>query len=75
MHFLHKTAVFPFQKGDLGKCLGTTKNDGNEMFQWVLQKNVQVVPRVTLRRLRSEELTVTNDTESKNRASFDADIK
>ena len=45
------------------------------MCQWILQKNGQVVTRRNLRRLKSDELTVTNDTESKKRASFDADIK
>ena len=60
---------------ELGRCIGPTKNDGNEMCQWLLQQNGQVVPRRTLRRLRSEELTITNETESNKRADFDADIK
>ena len=38
-------AVFPKQKLQLGRCLGPTKNEGNEMCQWVLQKNGQVLPR------------------------------
>ena len=45
------------------------------MCQWFLQNNGQVASRRTLRRLKSEELTVTNDTKSNKRVDFDADIK
>ena len=75
VYFHQKTAAFTFQKEELGICLGPTKNDGNEMCQWVLQKNGQVVLRLTHRRLRSEELTVTNETESKKCTYFYAYIK
>ena len=75
MHFHQKTAAFPFQKEELGRCLVPTKNYGNEMCQWVLQQKGQVVPRRTLRRLRLEELIVTNEAESNKRAVFDANIK
>ena len=75
VYFFQNTADFPFQKEELGSCLGPTKNYGNEMCQWVLHQNGQVVPRRTLRRLRSEELTVNNETGSNNRVDFDADIK
>ena len=75
MYFRHKTSAFPFQKEELCRFLGTTKNDGNEMCQWVIHQNGQVVPRKTIRRLRLEELTITNDTESNKRADFDAGIK
>ena len=60
VYFCQKTAVFSFKKEELGRCLGPTKNDGNDICQWVLQKNGQVTPRRTLRRLMSEELTVTD---------------
>ena len=52
VYFRHKTADFPFQKEELGRCLGPTKNDGNEMCQWVLHQNGQVVLRRNIRRLR-----------------------
>ena len=45
------------------------------MCWWVLQQNGQVVARRTLRRLRLEELVVTNENKSNKRAAFDADIK
>ena len=75
VYFRQNTARFPYQKEELGRCLGPTKNEGNEMCQWILQKNGQVVPRRTLRRLRAEELSITNEVEIERRAAFDADIK
>ena len=39
VYFRQKTSAFPFKKEDLCRCLGPTKNDGNEMCQWVLQQN------------------------------------
>ena len=31
VYFRQKNAAFTFQKEELGRCLGNTKNDGNEM--------------------------------------------
>ena len=75
VYFHQKPDAFPFQKEELGICLGTTKNYGNYMCQWVLQNNGKVVPRRALRRLRLEELTITNKIESNKRAAFDSNIK
>ena len=75
MYFHQKTDVFPFQNEELGRCLGPTNNDGNDMCQGVLHQNGQVVLRRTIRRLRSEKPIVTNETETNKRATFDADIK
>ena len=75
VYFRQKTPAFQFQKEELVICLGPTKNDVNDMFQWVLQKNGQVVPKRNIRRLRSEDLNVTNETESNKRAAFDVDIQ
>ena len=75
VYFRQKNYAFPFQKEDLSRFLGPTNNDGNEICQWVLHKNVQVVPRRTLRRLSLDELNITNDNESNKRAAFDADIE
>ena len=38
MYFCQNTASFPYQKEELGRCLGPTKNEGNEMSQWIIQK-------------------------------------
>ena len=75
VYFRKKTATFPFQKQELGRCLGPTNYIGNDMCQWVIQQNGQMVPRQTLRRLRLGEITVINQTESNKRADFDAEIK
>ena len=75
VYFRQQKAQFPRQKSELGRCLGPTKNEGNEMCQWVLQQNGQVVPRRTLRRLKPEEISPTNVSEANKRAAFDAEIK
>ena len=36
VYFWQHTAAFPYQKEVLGRCLGLTKDEGNEMAQWVL---------------------------------------
>eukprot|EP00957_Ditylum_brightwellii_P026595 2011445-Ditylum_brightwellii.AAC.1 len=47
---------FPFNKEILGRVLGPAKSGGNEMAQWVMKGNDNVVPRRTLRLLKVEEL-------------------
>jgi hypothetical protein len=44
VYFCENTAAFPFQKKQLGHCLGPAKSEGNEMTQWVLKDNGKVVP-------------------------------
>ena len=75
VYFRQGTASFPHMKEELGRCLGPTKNEGNEMTQWVLQQNGQIVPRRTLRRLRAAERAPSNEAEAAKRAEFDAAIK
>jgi hypothetical protein len=48
VYFRQDTAQFPYLGEQLGRCLGPTKNEGNEMCQWVLQQNGQIVPRIGL---------------------------
>ena len=38
VYFCQNTVSSPYQKEELGRCLGPTKNEGNEMCQWILQK-------------------------------------
>ena len=61
---------FPHAIERLGRCLGPSKNVGNEMAQWVLTQAGQVVARRTLRRLTPHELSVTNETERAKRQAF-----
>ena len=74
VYFREHKEQFPGQKNELGRCLGPTKNEGNEMCQWILRQNGQVVPRRTLRRLKPEEISPTNVAEANKRAAFDAAI-
>ena len=73
-YFRQHNAGFPQMQEVLGRCLGPTKNEGNEMCQWVLQMNGEIVPRRSLRRLRAEEISVTNEAEASKRAQFDEAI-
>ena len=75
IYFRQHTSKFPYQKETLGRCLGPTKDEGNEMAQWILQQNGQIVPRRTLRRLRQEETSPYNLVKKAKRDAFDVNIK
>ena len=66
---------YPHALDKLGRCLGPSKNEGNEMAQWVLTQTGSIVPRRTLRRLTPHELSVTNETERAKRQTFMEDIR
>ena len=55
VYFRETPAKLPFPAYVLGHCLGPADNDGNEMTQWFLKQNGQIVPRRTMRRLTPEE--------------------
>ena len=57
----------------MGRCFGPAKNKGNEMSQWVLKQNGQILPRKTMRKLTRDELV--RELEIKKRNGFDAEIK
>ena len=75
VYFRQDTAPFPHLQEQLGRCLGPTKNEGNEMCQWVLQQNGQIVPRRTLRRLTADEASPLNTVEVQKRSQFDSAIR
>ena len=64
-----KTTIFPNQKEFLGRNLGPSKNEGNEMAQWILTSKGTVVPRRSCRRLTQLELD--SDSEKKRRDLYD----
>ena len=64
---------FPHQKILLGRVLGPSKNEGNEMAQNILNHKGNIVPRRTLRRLTASELN--SPVEIKKRSDFDERIK
>ena len=57
----------------LGRVLGPAKGEGNEMAQWVLKANGNVVPRRTVRPLKASE--ISSETEQAKRKIFDDLIK
>ena len=57
----------------IGICLGPSNNEGKKMTQWVLNINGQVVPRRSLHRLRTYELS--SEFEISKRVAFNAQIK
>ena len=64
---------FPFGKEVLGRVLGPARGEGNEMSQWILKANGQVVPRRTHRPLQVAE--IHSPVEVKKREIFAALIK
>ena len=61
--------AFPYSKEILGRVLGPLKGEGNEMAQWILKANGNVVPWRSPRPLTMAELH--SPTELKKREVFD----
>eukprot|EP00957_Ditylum_brightwellii_P001453 113399-Ditylum_brightwellii.AAC.1 len=57
---------FPFNKVILGLVLGPAKGEGNEMAQWAMKSNGNVVPCQNLRSLKVEELKIKTEIRSRN---------
>ena len=57
VYYRDKTAMYPFQKECLGRCLGPARNEGNVMANWVLTQLETVIPCRSLRRLTVDELS------------------
>ena len=75
VYFRQGKNAFPYLREELGRCLGPCKNEGNEMCQWILKSNGKVIPCRTLRRLTAHERALSNEVESRKRATFDDLIK
>ena len=61
--------LFPQMKEILGRVLGPSKNEGNEMAQNVLTHKGIVLPRRSVRKLTQREVEM--DSEKKKRSQFD----
>jgi hypothetical protein len=72
-YFREKKNKFPFNREILGRILGPATGEGNEMAQWVLKANGNVVPRRTCRPLNAAELH--SPTEIEKRKIFDTVIR
>ena len=64
--------LFPKQKELIGRVLGPSKNEGNEMAQNILNFKGNVVPRRTVRRLKQSE--IESESEKQKRSAFTAHI-
>ena len=73
IYFCEASSAFPLTFHVLGLCLGTANNEVNEMAQWFLKLNGDIVPRQTMRKLTSDELVCKS--EVKQSANSDAAIK
>ena len=68
-YFREQTAAFPNQREVLGRVLGPSRGEGNEMCQWVLKANGKVVPRRSVRPLHEAE--IHSPCEIRKRETFD----
>ena len=72
-YFREGTAQHPAQDKVLARALGPAINSANEMAQWMLKINGQIVPRRTARPLTDEELA--SPVEQRKRDIFDKAIR
>ena len=72
-YFRDHKAPFPYNQEVLGCVLGPAQGEGNELSQWVLKSNGNVVPRQTIWALQLAEMH--SDTEKCQRDIFDALIE
>lgn len=68
VYYRDEKARFPYQKSNLGRCLGPAKSHGNAMSQWVLNINGKVQCVSTLRKLTRAE--IDSETEVEKRIEF-----
>ena len=71
-YFREQKAKFPFNREVLGRVLGPATGAGNEMAQWVLKANGEVIPRRSLRPLQVAE--IHSQEEKQLRRVYDACI-
>ena len=68
-YFCEQGASFLFNKEVLGRVLGPSQSEGNEMLLWVLRANGRVVPRRICRPLNTSK--IDSPTEIRKREVFD----
>ena len=68
-YYRDHTAKFPHNQEVLGRVLGPACGKGDEIAQWVLKVNGNVVPRCSLHPLQTAE--IYSDLEKKKRELFD----
>ena len=68
VYYREGSAPFPLPREVLGRTLGPARGEGNEMAQWILKSNGNVVPRRSVRALTPEEKR--SETEKHKRLIF-----
>ena len=68
-YFSQGKAYFPEPDQELDRCIGPSKNQGNELCQIVLQMNGRGVPHCSLRRLCPDKLASSNASQIKETAT------
>ena len=69
-----QSAKYLHQKECLGRCLGPAKNEGNIMANWVLIYDSEVIPYRSIRRLKRDESSASNEVEAAKRAAYTENI-
>ena len=72
-YYREQNEQFPFSRELLGRVLGPASGEGNEMAQWVLKANGNVIPRRSLRPLHVDE--IHDPVEVKKRETFNSLIE
>lgn len=70
VYYLDDSTKFPYPRECLGRCLGPSIDEGNEMAQWIVAVTGEVISRRTIRRLTRDELSPTNTAEAHRRKTF-----
>ena len=72
-YYVEPASKWPEQRECLGRALGPAKGEGNEMCQWILKANGEVVPRRTYRPLTPAEWN--SEEQKAKRAKYNALIE
>ena len=73
VQFRYDNNQFPEPHKHLGRCLGPADHAGKVMSQWVMNRNGNVLPIQTLRKLREDEIVCNLNI--KEREDFDVGIR
>ena len=69
------TILTPFQKACMRCVIGPAKNKVNEMTQWIIKDNWNIIPRRNENNLTENHLDPSNDVENGKSGTFDKKVK
>ena len=73
VYYREQTAKFPYPSEMLGRVLGPSDGEGNEMSQWILRVDGRIIARQTVRPLTPDEYS--SKIEQTKRQAFDENIR